>query len=237
MAISQRSVKILWSAAGGRCAFHGCWERLCCQEAEGAAPYTLGEMAHICGEKPGANRHDLGQTDAERDDYQNLILLCPTHHTLIDRKENESVFTVAALQEMKAAHEAQVLERLDKDEFRTNAALVRTILPLLEENKQSWAHYGPISELARAQPYNDAVHAVWVSERLSVIVPNNRKIADLLVEHKGLFNASEQEAIAAFLMHARGYEQWVDDAIPYAAVKRFPVKFDQLIRRIAGGGE
>jgi len=51
-------------------------------------------MAHICGDKPGANRHDAGQTDAERDDYQNLILLCPTHHTLIDRKENESVYTV-----------------------------------------------------------------------------------------------------------------------------------------------
>jgi hypothetical protein len=194
-------------------------------------------MAHICGEKLGANRHDPDHTVAARDDYQNLILLCPTHHTLIDRKENEPIFTVATLQEMKAAHEARVLERLDKDEFRTNVELARTILPLLEENKQSWAHYGPISELARNQPYNDAVHAVWMSERLSGIVPNNRKIVDLLAEHKRRFDAHEQEAIAAFLVHARGYERWVEDAIPYAAVKRFPVKFDQLIRRIAGGGE
>src|SRR3954466_4701036 len=100
MAISQKSIKILWSAAGGRCAFPDCWERLCYHEARGAAPYTLGEMAHICGEKPDANRHDPDQKDAERDDYQNLILLCPTHHTLIDRKENEPVYIVAALHEM-----------------------------------------------------------------------------------------------------------------------------------------
>ncbi len=236
MAISQKSIKILWSAAGGRCAFPDCWERLCYHEAEGAAPYTLGEMAHICGDKPGANRHNPNQTDAERDDYQNLILLCPTHHTLIDREENESIYTAAALHEMKAAHEVRVLERLDKDESPTKAELARKILPHLEENRQSWAQYGPMSELARTQPHNAAAHAVWVSERLSVIVPNNRKIAGLLDEYKALFDAGEQEAVAAFLMHARSYEQWVEDAIPYAAVKRFPMEFDELIRRICDGG-
>lgn len=233
MAISHKSIKILWAAAGGRCAF--CWERLCYHEAEGAAPYTLGEMAHICGEKPGANRHDPDQTAAERDDYKNLILLCPTHHTQIDRKENEFIHTVVALREVKAAHEVRVLERLDKDEAPTKAELGRTIMALLEENKQSWAQYGPTSELARTQPHNDAAHAVWVSERLSVIAPNNRKIARLLEEHKSMFVAGEQEVITAFLLHARSYEQWIEDAIPYVAVKRFPVKFDELIRRIADG--
>ncbi|ESZ12407.1 hypothetical protein X735_22560 [Mesorhizobium sp. L2C085B000] len=70
---------------------------------------------------------------------------------------------------------------------------------------------------------------------MSVIVPNNRKIASLLDEHKAQFDAGEQEAVAAFLIHARSYEQWVEDAIPYAAVKRFPMKFDELVRRIADG--
>lgn len=236
MAISLKSIKILWSASGGRCAFTDCWERLCYHEAAEAAPYTLGEMAHVCGEKPGANRHDPSQTDTERDDYQNLVLLCPTHHTLIDRKENEHVYTVAALLEMKAAHEARVLARLDKDESPTKVEIARTVLPLLEENRQSWAQYGPMSELARTQPHSEAAHAVWVSERLSVIVPNNRKIAGLLHERKGLFDAREQEVVAAFLMHARSYEQWVEDAIPYAGVRRFPTKFDELIRSVADAG-
>ena len=97
MAITDKSIKILWAAAGGRCAFTDCWERLAFHDVGNMAPYTLGEMAHICGEKRGSNRHDPKQTDVERDHYQNLILLCPTHHTLIDRKENESTFSVSIL--------------------------------------------------------------------------------------------------------------------------------------------
>ena len=83
MAISQKSTKILWANAAGRCAFPGCQARLCTQDAGGQAPYIIGEMAHVCGEKPGASRYNADQAAAERDDYQNLILLCPTHHTLI----------------------------------------------------------------------------------------------------------------------------------------------------------
>ncbi|QIE57560.1 HNH endonuclease [Pikeienuella piscinae] len=236
MAITQKSVKILWSASGGRCAFPGCWERLCYHEAEEAAPFTLGEMAHICGDKPGANRHDAGQTAMQRDDYQNLILLCPTHHTLIDRKENEAVYAVEALHAMKADHEARVLERLDQEAMKTKSDIARAILPLLELNRQSWAQYGPQSDLAKAEPHNEAAHAVWVSERLSVIVPNNRKMAAELDAQMALFDAGEQATITAFLMHVRSYEQWVQDAIPYAAVRRFPMEFEDLIRGLADGG-
>lgn len=236
MAITQKSIKILWSASGGRCAFPGCWERLCYHEAADAAPYTLGEMAHICGDKPGANRHNASQSDTDRDDYQNLILLCPTHHSLIDRKENETVYTVAALHAIKDEHEARVLKRLDQEAMASKADIARAILRLLEDNRQSWAQFGPLSELARSQPHNEAAHSVWLSERLSVIVPNNRKIAAELIAHRGMFDPGEQATISAFLLHMRSYEQWVEDAIPYAAVKRFPTTFDDLIRGLSDGG-
>lgn len=230
MAISLKSVKILWSASGGRCAFDGCWERLCYQDAEGVAPFTLGEMAHICGEKPGSNRYSTCQTATERNDYTNLILLCPTHHTLIDRKENETKYTVTILHAMKARHEARVLARLDQGIIATKFDIAQAILPLLEENKQAWSCYGPHSEIARSQPYNEAAKAVWTSERLATIVPNNRKIAELLQAHQALFNSEELTIITTFLLHVRSYEKWVQDSIPYSTVKRFPVEFDRLIR-------
>jgi hypothetical protein len=182
MAINHKSIKLLWAAAAGRCAFPDCWERLCSQQAGDVAPFTLGEMAHICGEKPGANRHDASQSDADRDDYTNLILLFPTHHRLIDRKENETVCSANGLYAMKAAHEARVLERLSMHQAPSKSDLARNMLILLEENRQCWAQYGPRSELALTQPHNDAAYEVWMSERLSVIVPNNRKIANILNE-------------------------------------------------------
>jgi hypothetical protein len=61
-------------------------------------------------------------TDEERYDYDNLILMCPTHHTWIDRLQPE-IYTIDALQEMKAKVEESammgekaMLEDLNKDD-------------------------------------------------------------------------------------------------------------------------
>ena len=55
----------------------------------------IGEAAHIYGEHAGTKakkasaRYRDDMTDAERDHYDNLIYLCPTCHTKIDKQENE----------------------------------------------------------------------------------------------------------------------------------------------------
>lgn len=64
-----------------------------------------GEVCHIKGARPGSARYDPGQTDVERHAYPNLILMCPTHHTVID--DDEEAYTVERLCKIKAAHEAQ----------------------------------------------------------------------------------------------------------------------------------
>ena len=58
MAITEKSIKLLWSNAAGICSFLDCNERLTQGEASDYAPYTIGEMAHIKGENPGSNRYD-----------------------------------------------------------------------------------------------------------------------------------------------------------------------------------
>ncbi len=231
MAISPRSIKILWANAAGRCSFAGCLEKLCFGEAADRAPFTLGEMAHIRGERPGSNRHDPDQSPDERDNYSNLILLCPTHHTLIDKKENEAEYTVDVLHSMKEKHEYFVLERLDRMNVKDRAELVAEIHRLLAEDRVVWERFGPLSDLARKNPHSDEAHAVWVSERLSTIVPNNRRIVELLREGHGCFEAADQGAISLFLIHSRSYEKWVNDEISYEAVVRFPQEFNEMIER------
>ena len=66
MTIKEKSIKILWAGSGGICAFEGCWERLCRREAKDVAPYPLGEMAHICGDKKGSLRYNASQAEEER---------------------------------------------------------------------------------------------------------------------------------------------------------------------------
>ena len=94
MAITEKSIKLLWSNAAGRCSFTGCTEKLTVEQAAESAPHTLGEMAHIKGRRKDANRYDATQNDVERDDYENLILLCPNHHTLIDKKIQLTIFRI-----------------------------------------------------------------------------------------------------------------------------------------------
>jgi hypothetical protein len=60
-------------------------------------------IAHIKGEHPGSARFDEKQPDSERQGIENLMLLCPNHHTLIDDLRPDD-FPVDRLVEMRARH-------------------------------------------------------------------------------------------------------------------------------------
>jgi hypothetical protein len=235
MTITQKSMKILWANAAGRCAFPGCQCRLCTNEAGKIAPYTIGEMSHICGEKSGANRYDGSQSAEQRDDYANLILLCPNHHTLIDKPENEKKYTVEVLRKMKSDHEGYVNGRLEVKQFQDKYEVAACVYPLLKENHHVFLSFGPKSEIARKNPESDA-YGVWVSERLSTIIPNNRKIAEITAANSALFTGAEQAVLKKFELHARSYEAWITDDVSYEGVVRFPEDFDKLISEMADAG-
>lgn len=185
-------------------------------------------MAHIRGERPSSNRHDPDQTDKERNDYSNLILLCPNHHTLIDRPENEEVYGTAKLREIKDAHEAYVMGRLQTSGPTHKREVAEKIYPLMKENYEAFINYGPLSKIARKHPQSEA-HAVWLSERLSTIIPNNRCMLTTVIAHKDLFSPKEQATLARFAIHVRSYEPWVREEISYEAVVPFPPEFETLI--------
>lgn len=74
-------------------------------------PVVIGQEAHIVAEEDDGPRGDPSMPVSERNAYANLILLCPTHHTLID-KEHGRHYSVAQLRQMKADHETSVKQRL-----------------------------------------------------------------------------------------------------------------------------
>lgn len=229
MAIKEKAIKLLWANAAGRCSFTDCEERLTVEQAAQAAPHTLGEMAHIKGKRKESNRYDKNQKDEHRDSYENLILLCPTHHTLIDKPENENIYSVDVLVKMKIVHEDNVSKRLGVEDLSSIEKVKDKIAIYLAENRQAWLQYGPVSEAAQKNPHSKEIYAVWTSERLSTIVPNNRIIASLLEANRKFFSIQDQAIISQFMSHKDSYEKWVNDEIPYQGVMRFPVDFEKLI--------
>ena len=231
MTISPKDIKLLWSNAAGRCAFPECRVKLCGERSALESRYTLGEMAHIMGEREGSNRYDATQDDAERNAYGNLILLCPNHHTMIDRRENEALYTVETLRDMKVGHETFVAGRLNEPICYNKYEVARHIYPLMRDNYNVFIEYGPHSEIARKNPNSEA-RSVWLHERLSTIVPNNRRILSIIESNGALFSGPEQAVVSRFALHARSYERWVRDEVNYEGVVRFPVEFDEFVKEL-----
>jgi hypothetical protein len=109
VSISAVSRKMLWGRAGNECAYPGCTARLL-QDLEDAETGILrsrgaviGEEAHIRGEKLDSARYDAAYLAV--DEYPNRILLCPTHHTIIDKKGG-AAWPPESLERIKAEHEA-----------------------------------------------------------------------------------------------------------------------------------
>jgi hypothetical protein len=100
-------VKMLWARSGNRCAFAKCHLEL----APAGASTTLGEIAHIIAKAPDGPRGDSPLPLESRDDYDNLILLCPTHHSIVD--SNTANWPPESLQKLKREHEHWVASQLD----------------------------------------------------------------------------------------------------------------------------
>lgn len=100
MSISAPDRKLLWARSGGFCA--KC-KRLLTEEVEGRQPFVvIGVEAHIVSTQPNGPRHRVLPLE-ERDAYDNLILLCPDDHVVVDKRPD--AFTEEALRDLKRNHE------------------------------------------------------------------------------------------------------------------------------------
>jgi len=75
----------LFLKSGSVCAFRGCGRSLIELGEEGDSDAIIGEMAHIVADSRQGPRGDEPLDESERNKHTNLILVCPDHHTIIDK--------------------------------------------------------------------------------------------------------------------------------------------------------
>ena len=120
---------LLWSYSGGVCCFPDC-NVMCVQEATDVTPsFTLGHIAHIEAKGDAGPRANPSLSDKERDAYPNLILLCPTHHRLVDALE--SMYTVEILRSWKEASATRIRRTLTQEMTRITFAELDTVTQAL----------------------------------------------------------------------------------------------------------
>ena len=73
---SDRTLKLLWGRAAGRCAVASCRIELTIDATDYDPIVFIGDVAHMVAASSGGPRADEGTREA-RNDYENLILLHP----------------------------------------------------------------------------------------------------------------------------------------------------------------
>lgn len=180
--------------------------------------YNIGEMAHVIAKNPGGPR---GGPAGGGDTYQNLLLLCPTCHRMID-KAPAGEFPEQMLLQWKEMHEARIREIGKKTTFDSKDALWDAVRTLLQENRILWRDIGPRSNAANRNPGSN-LYRIWNFRKLDTIVPNNRKIINYIEFNKDFLVGGELELFMMFKMHARAFENHQYDRTEDYPL--FPVEF------------
>lgn len=104
--ITDKNKYLLWVKSGGRCQYRGCNCSLT-QDILTKRNFNQSYIAHIVADVPGGPRGDAVRSPLLKDNITNLMLLCDTHHRLIDRADvagNPETLLLA----MKKEHEDRI---------------------------------------------------------------------------------------------------------------------------------
>ncbi len=96
----------LWIRAGGRCQFPGC-NKILYQNDKTLQYLNQANLAHIKAYNK-ANRWDENMPEEEKNNIENLMLLCYDDHKVIDDKGNEVLYDVETLSAFKKDHEDRI---------------------------------------------------------------------------------------------------------------------------------
>ena len=163
---SGQTLKKLFACSGNICAYPGCDQKLVTEGEE-----IIGEVCHIEAAMPGGERYNPNQTNKERANFNNLILLCPIHH-----KETNDVkkYTVKALKRIKAKHEKEFLTH----PYKISDSLIEKILKTLKVD-QANIHTGSGSQ--------------FISQKSTINVRQGLNYEEVKQIFKDLFDANFPE--------------------------------------------
>ncbi|CAC9475779.1 hypothetical protein BSPLISOX_131 [uncultured Gammaproteobacteria bacterium] len=102
------TIKRLYAKSGNQCSFPNCKQ----QFFSGNSTNNMSQVCHIEAAEKGGQRYNHNSTDELRRQYDNLILLCPTHHKTTDDIDK---YPVEVLKSMKSEHENKMEERKVSD--------------------------------------------------------------------------------------------------------------------------
>lgn len=190
----------LFADSGGFCQNPDCLSELFRDIEE--TTVHVAEMAHIISAADDGPRANASLTPEERGRYDNLILLCPTCHTIIDKAEDK--FPDALVTNWKRTHKQRITSLFGVVSFDSRELARTFVAPLLAENRTIFEQYGPMTS-ERFNP-ESSLPAQWIRKIRVKIIPNNRRLLTACDANSGLLTPSERDIVDLFRQHVDDFE-------------------------------
>jgi hypothetical protein len=200
----------LFAASGGYCENPRCTRNLFV--ATGSRVVHVTELAHVFAamdEGPSANAQ---LSEAERGAFENLILLCPTCHTMVDKAESD--FPPELLKEWKESHAEELVRVFRAPRYATRADTRAHIDYVLEQNRAIFRALNPDLD-PQAVPEAEKA-AEWEAMMRDHIIPNNRRVLAIIDVNSEQLGFDELVVVEQFRQHVYDQEarHFTDAALP-----------------------
>jgi hypothetical protein len=187
--------------------------------------FHIAEMAHLFAANNKGPRSKPELSAEERGAFENLILLCPTCHSKIDKAPESA--PDALLVEWKRSHFERIAAAFGAVKYDSRQKARAAIQSALAENREIFHEYGPDNEY-KFNPESE-VAQVWQRKVRSRILPNNRKVLTILDANQGLLNDQELTTLEQFRQHIDDLEaRHLAEGVSTVA-RRFPTGMESIL--------
>lgn len=163
-------------------------------------------------------------TAAERASPANIILLCPTCHTKIDRAEEE--YPAGELFRMKEHRRRAVSQVSGTTHFQSREQARAAVEGILDRLHTVFVTIGPDPETGGLASVEESER--WSREVLETIVPGHQMIVAIVNNNPDLATGSDRQGAEQLRIHAQGLLEKHSGLPLTAPVIRFPLQAEQI---------
>lgn len=228
----DKDIKLLWGLAAARCGYPDCRLELVLQATERDNAAVIGKIAHIVAHSNSGPRADTNYSKDLRDRYENLILLCPTHHDMVDG--HSDTYTVQDLRQWKLDHEAWVRGSLAREMpavgFAELEITTKAILSAPSEPVTAFTITDPTQKMIRNQLTDN------IRFHLTMGLGKAREV-EKFVEHIASMDWQFPERLKAGFVaeYSRRWSEGLEGDALFEALREFASAGSQDFRKQAAG--
>lgn len=201
MSIGTKTKRLLLARSGGFCANPSCHADLY-PIFDNKEITNIEELAHIIEQSADGPRGDNELDLEERDDFENIILLCPTCHRKVDKFPDS--YPTSTIRNWKHTHEEKIKSLFNAPKFDSRNGTRKELEKFLITNKAVFDAFGPYSK--KAEENYLETELVWEQKSINTIIPNNRKIQAIIETNYEYLTSAEKSIFEEWKLHKESFE-------------------------------